>query len=120
MSTSSLALRKNLSNSLNRFEYPDTCVNGVGSTIRKTLRGGCRPSGGASAFMLSAVEEDDGHDNDDDVPSTMAAAPSVGNVCRWPITNGDGGAKALPPMRRLDSNTNLRMDRIIKSKTRHQ
>mmetsp|Transcript_115822 Transcript_115822/g.236767 ORF Transcript_115822/g.236767 Transcript_115822/m.236767 type:complete len:243 (+) Transcript_115822:1871-2599(+) len=48
ISTSSPALDRNLSISLNRLAYPETCVKGVGSTIRQILRGGLRFRGGAS------------------------------------------------------------------------
>ena len=57
-STSSPAFDRNLSISLNRLAYPETWVNGVGSTIRQILRGGLRFRGGASfdwADCLSSV-----------------------------------------------------------------
>ena len=51
---------------MNLLEYPDTCVKGVGSTIRHTLRGGLRVSGGAS-FDSDAVVMDDDDDDEEDV-----------------------------------------------------
>ncbi len=48
ISTSSPALERNLSISLNRLEYPETCVKGVGSTMSKIFLGGLRFKGGAS------------------------------------------------------------------------
>mmetsp|Transcript_47082 Transcript_47082/g.114926 ORF Transcript_47082/g.114926 Transcript_47082/m.114926 type:complete len:162 (+) Transcript_47082:1421-1906(+) len=42
----------NFNISLKRLAYPDTWVNGVGSTIRQIFRGGFRLSGGASSLSL--------------------------------------------------------------------
>lgn len=48
ISNLSPALERYRNISLNRLEYPDTCVKGVGSTIKQIFRGGCLLSGGTS------------------------------------------------------------------------
>jgi hypothetical protein len=63
-STSSPAFDKWRNISLNRLEYPDTCVKGVGSTIRQTLRGGLWWRGGASFDSGVNDTADDNADTD--------------------------------------------------------